>query len=185
MDKKMPPNRAGYQHHFEERAVFVGRGVRAVGTNDWQPRSECSITSIPLDTSLIAIFRAAMGPSVLRLCDRHQPIISRVNLSVTRERYAKASPIFIYVISQTWTWFGALTTRFFVKFDEIGRLASHFVVLGINAFRLSMRRPLHLKTSKNLFLPIFMFFCLRLSFAKNTICDHPGMGAPCVFHSLA
>ena len=30
----MPPNRAGYQHHFEERAVFVGRGVRAVGTNE-------------------------------------------------------------------------------------------------------------------------------------------------------
>ena len=23
-----------HQHHFEERAVFVGRGVRAVGTNE-------------------------------------------------------------------------------------------------------------------------------------------------------
>ena len=26
--------RDSHQHHFEERAVFAGRGVRAVGTNE-------------------------------------------------------------------------------------------------------------------------------------------------------
>lgn len=30
----MAVNADTHQHHFEERAVFVGRGVRAVGTNE-------------------------------------------------------------------------------------------------------------------------------------------------------
>ena len=30
----MPEKWDSHQHHFEKRAVFVGRGVRAVGTNE-------------------------------------------------------------------------------------------------------------------------------------------------------